>query len=220
LTTSAVLIDLYETLVTCDFEPLHAVIAEQLDVPFGVVRAAYDATRHDRGTGRYPSPEAALGSIVTTCGRDADPALLARLAVIERDFLAGAVQLYPDSLDTVRWLRDAGVRTALVSNCSPATGAVVDDLQLGAELDVIVLSFEVGALKPAPEIFLDALERLDAAPAECWFIDDQVSYCDGARRLGIRAVRIVRGKPGAATGDAGDPRVESLTAARDYLGIG
>ena len=213
------LIDLYETLVTCDFVPLHQRIAEQLDVPLGVVRAAYDATRHARGTVRYPGPAAAMGAIVKSCDRDADPALLGRLTGIERDFLAGAVRLYPDSLDTVRWLRDSGVRTALVSNCSPATGPVVDDLGLAAELDVIVLSFEVGALKPAPEIFLDALGRLDAAPADCWFLDDQVAYCDGARRLGIRAVRIVRDGPGAATGDDTHPRVASLRAARDYLGI-
>ena len=121
-----------------------------------------------------------MQAVVEGCGRDATPALIARLVTIERDFLAADVRLYPDSLDTLRWLHDAGVPTALVSNCSPATGAVVERLGLAAELDVVVLSFEVGAQKPAPEIFQVALDGLGTGPSDAWFIDDQVAYCDGA----------------------------------------
>jgi putative hydrolase of the HAD superfamily len=217
--TRAVLVDLYDTLVSCDFAPLRALVAEHLAVPVATVVAAYDATRAARGTGVYPSPGAAMATIVATCGREPEPTLVQQLVGLEREFLAGAVRLYPDSLDLLRWLRGSGTRTALVSNCSPATGAVVDTLGLAGELDAVVLSFEAGALKPAPKIFRDALERLAAAPSETWFLDDQVSYCDGARRLGIRPVRIVRGDPGPGNGDAPYPQVGSLRAARPYLGL-
>ena len=217
LTTRAVLIDLYDTLVSCDFLPLHEVVAEHLDVPLETVQAAYDATRPARGTGEYPSPAAALSFIAARCGRDVAPAVLARLVAAEHDFLAGGVRLYPDSLDTIRALRAAGIRTGLESNCSPATGAVIERLGLRSELDAVVVSFEVGALKPDPTIFLAALERLDAAASDTWFLDDQAGYCDGARRLGIRTVQIVRGGPAPAGGRGTQPRAASLTAARRHL---
>ncbi len=226
------LIDLYDTLVSCDFTPLHALVAERLGVSLAVVVAAYDTTRRSRGTGHYPSPETAMGSIVETCGREATTALVESLVAIERDFFAREVRLYPDSLDTVRWLRGSGVRTALVSNCSPASGGVVDDLELASEMDAIVLSFEVGALKPAPAIFRAALERLDTSPSDTWFIDDQASYCDGARRLGMRTLQIVRADAGTAgrggrrdddlgpkERNAAHPIAESFAAARGYLEI-
>jgi HAD superfamily hydrolase (TIGR01509 family) len=231
LTTSAVLVDLYETLVSCDFPVFQAQVAEHLGLPLPTVVAAYDKTRGGRGSGQYDGPSAAMGAVVEACDRDATPALVARLVSIERDFLADGVHLYPDSLDTLRWLRGAGVPTALVSNCSPATGSVVERLGLVAELDVVVLSFEVGAQKPAPEIFQVALDRLGTGPSDAWFIDDQVAYCDGARRVGLQALRIARPgrSPGAVAPRPGDdapvssdgdhPVVGSLVEARPYLGV-
>jgi putative hydrolase of the HAD superfamily len=45
-----------------------------------------------------------------------------------------------------------------------------------------VLSYEVGALKPAPEIYRAALARAECRPQECLFIDDIARNIEGARR--------------------------------------
>jgi len=55
--------------------------------------------------------------------------------------------------------------------------------------DAVTLSFEVGALKPEPEIYLDALRKLSLPPEACVFIDDIGKYADGAAALGIRGIR-------------------------------
>ena len=50
-----------------------------------------------------------------------------------------------------------------------------------------VLSYEVGAMKPAPRIYEAALEATGSAASECFFTDDKPENIEGARRLGIDA---------------------------------
>ncbi len=115
------------------------------------------------------------------------PDLLVELTTLEAEALTDTVKLYDDSLGVLRELRDRGVPTALVSNCSWNTRPIVDRLGLEREFDTVVLSFEVGAMKPQPEIYLEALRRLgDPTPSRSVFVDDQVAYCDGARAWGWR----------------------------------
>jgi putative hydrolase of the HAD superfamily len=52
-----------------------------------------------------------------------------------------------------------------------------------------VLSFRVGAMKPSPAIYEEALRHADAAPEECFFTDDIPAYVEGARAAGIDAVQ-------------------------------
>ena len=51
-----------------------------------------------------------------------------------------------------------------------------------------ILSYEVGHLKPAEEIFQVALEKAKCKPKECLFTDDKKSNCEGAEKLGIRTI--------------------------------
>jgi len=55
--------------------------------------------------------------------------------------------------------------------------------------DAVTLSFEVRALKPAPEIYRDALRKLSLPPEACVFIDDIREYADGAGAVGIRGIQ-------------------------------
>ena len=58
--------------------------------------------------------------------------------------------------------------------------------------DVVVDSAFVGTRKPEPQIYRITLERLGAAPEATLFIDDTEVNCDGARQLGMTAVRFRR----------------------------
>jgi HAD superfamily hydrolase (TIGR01509 family) len=55
--------------------------------------------------------------------------------------------------------------------------------------DGIVVSGEVKANKPHANIYQILLNRYQLKPENCWFIDDQQENIDGARKLGINAVR-------------------------------
>jgi putative hydrolase of the HAD superfamily len=57
-----------------------------------------------------------------------------------------------------------------------------------ALFDDIVLSIDVGLVKPSAEIFQLAAERLGVAPTECVLIDDGPINCDGAVAAGMKAV--------------------------------
>lgn len=52
----------------------------------------------------------------------------------------------------------------------------------------LVLSHEVGAMKPSPLIYQRAVEAAGCLPEECFFTDDVAEYVEGAIRYGIDAV--------------------------------
>jgi putative hydrolase of the HAD superfamily len=56
-------------------------------------------------------------------------------------------------------------------------------------VDAVVFSSEVGRRKPAPELYLAALDRLGVPAAEALYVGDRVAEdYDGPRRVGMRAV--------------------------------
>lgn len=52
-----------------------------------------------------------------------------------------------------------------------------------------VLSYEIGALKPADPIYQEALRRAGCPAGECFYTDDIPEYVEAARRHGIVAVQ-------------------------------
>jgi len=52
-----------------------------------------------------------------------------------------------------------------------------------------VLSYEIGALKPADAIYQEALRRAGCPAGECFYTDDIPEYVEAARRHGIVAVQ-------------------------------
>ena len=57
--------------------------------------------------------------------------------------------------------------------------------------DVVVYSHEEGWCKPDPRIYLTACERLGVLPSEAVFLDDVQRCVDGARDVGMKAVRFL-----------------------------
>ncbi|HLK62136.1 MAG TPA: HAD family phosphatase [Bryobacteraceae bacterium] len=53
----------------------------------------------------------------------------------------------------------------------------------------LILSYEVRAMKPNPEIYRAAISRAGCLPEECFFTDDIPEYVEGARQMGIDAVQ-------------------------------
>jgi FMN phosphatase YigB (HAD superfamily) len=119
------------------------------------------------------------------------------------------VHLYGDVLPELRRLRLRGFRPAIVSNASCEAASVVRTLGLDRAVDEVVLSCEVGAIKPEPAILRLALERLNVAPDRALLADDVVANLDAARALGLHTVLVVRGD-GEASNMADYPRITQL----------
>ena len=54
--------------------------------------------------------------------------------------------------------------------------------------DAIVMSYQIGFVKPDPRAYRTISEKLDVAVEECIFVDDQERYCEAARQAGMKAV--------------------------------
>jgi HAD superfamily hydrolase (TIGR01549 family) len=57
-----------------------------------------------------------------------------------------------------------------------------------ALFDAIALSCELGSTKPDPRTYQVIAERLKVDPADCLFVDDQITYCHGAEGIGMHAI--------------------------------
>jgi putative hydrolase of the HAD superfamily len=96
------------------------------------------------------------------------------------------LQLDREMIAAVRAVREAGIRTALLSN---SWGVEYYPHDLLAKLfDEIVISGEVGLRKPHPEIFHMAVERIGLPAEECLFVDDLRHNIEAAEAIGLRGV--------------------------------
>lgn len=76
----------------------------------------------------------------------------------------------------------------IISNVSRVSFDSILDKDRQAMFDIIVLSDEVGSMKPAPEIYQLAADRLQLAPEQCLFIDDSLTNVEGAARAGMHGI--------------------------------
>ena len=86
-------------------------------------------------------------------------------------------------------LRAVGFRTAILSNLPRPLGEELRATPGFLEhFDHVTFSYELGKVKPQPEIYLDAIAGLGVEPAQALFLDDRPDNVDGARAVGLRAV--------------------------------
>ena len=96
--------------------------------------------------------------------------------------------LNPSVLETLKRLRSK-YRLVLLSNTDVMRfGFIRENFPEILLFDAYVLSYEVGCVKPHPQIYHAALQRAGAEPHECVFIDDRKENIEGAQRLGINVL--------------------------------
>lgn len=85
-------------------------------------------------------------------------------------------------------LKEQGLRLVLLSNtCVTHIDWVKSNLPTLKYLDDLVLSYEVGACKPEPEIYQAALQKINCQPNECFYTDDIEDYVQAGRTHGLNA---------------------------------
>ena len=215
MTVDAALIDLYDTLVWSDWPRWQRALAGRLGVDVSALLMAFDETRPARSIGAFADHDGDIAALLSALTIEPTPDLVGAVRALEERELTNDIHLYADSLPAVQALREHGVRTALVSNCSHNTRAVVERLGLEAAFDAVILSFEVGAQKPEPEIYRLALERLGITePSRAVFVDDQADYCDGAAAIGMQTRLMLRPREPVedfAPSTNGHPVIQEMT---------
>jgi len=81
-------------------------------------------------------------------------------------------------------------RLLVLSNTNPLHfGIVKAGYPVLGHFDDYVLSYLVGAAKPSPKIYQEAIARAQCAPEECFFTDDIQINVDAAKEAGMEAVQ-------------------------------
>ena len=93
----------------------------------------------------------------------------------------------------ISWVRElklmSGYKIGLLSNVGSGwLNNLLPEASGGKLFDAVVLSHDVGMIKPDPQIFEFIAERLGAKPHECIIIDDRPSNIDGAERADMRGI--------------------------------
>jgi putative hydrolase of the HAD superfamily len=118
-------------------------------------------------------------------GRDFDRAMVDDMIDREINFWSnfdGRVLNWADDL------RRAGLKTSILSNLPRVLGE-----RLRAEdgflnhFDQVTFSYELGAIKPEPGIYPDAIQSLGVEPGEALFLDDRPENVEGGRAIGMHA---------------------------------
>lgn len=96
-----------------------------------------------------------------------------------------------DVIEIIKALKK-NYKIAIISNSpSRLIREILADHDLERYFDEIVVSSEVGFIKPSPDIFNFTLNKLSITPHEAIFIDDNKQNTDAAEKIGIKGIQFI-----------------------------
>ena len=94
---------------------------------------------------------------------------------------------FADARDTLKTLKAAGVKTAILSNGSPEMlRPLVEHAEFGPLLDAVLSVEEVGVFKPHPKVYRLAVERLGVMAEDILFVSSNAWDAYAASAFGMR----------------------------------
>ena len=105
---------------------------------------------------------------------------------IRNEFFAGDV-IDQGLLDFIRSLRPR-YKTGVISNAWPGMRPYIVENKFDDAFDSLIISAEVGVMKPQPKIFHLALEQAKVRAGEAVFVDDMPANVEAANALGMRGI--------------------------------
>jgi len=178
----AILFDLGRVLIHYDHQ--HTVIAAAAIGKIGVDDLHQLLRQHSQAMGVGEMDAEELHALFNTefgLDTDFDHFVAAFAAGIQRDEAALAYALSLQSRPNVT--------VAVISNTNAVHVLWLDEfLPELREFDLVMMSNEVGLLKPDPAIFETALELLGVLPHQAIFVDDVAENVEAARALGMAGI--------------------------------
>jgi putative hydrolase of the HAD superfamily len=183
----AVIFDLWDTLVDYPVDAaaeLERRWAERLGQDPEAFRRLWREQRAARETGPLVDGFRAAGI---------DEAAVEELLAMRHEFTRGALVPREGATETLRRLRELGLRLGLISVCSEEVALLWQETPFAGLFDSTVFSATCGLRKPDPEIYLLACRELGVEPRDCVFVGDGANdELAGAERVGMDAVLIHR----------------------------
>lgn len=117
---------------------------------------------------------------------------ISQLLMIERDQVRAIIDQKhtrnQELIDYVKQIKQF-YKTALLSNVgSGVMETIFSPSEMSALFDVVVLSHQVGLVKPDQHIYEITVQKLSLPASACILVDDREEFCAGARVIGIEAI--------------------------------
>jgi len=129
-----------------------------------------------------------------------------------------AVRVDADALRVLAWLGAQGIKRAICSNAPFPPEMMRRQVQtngVGELMEAVLFSSQSGRRKPAPEIYLEALDAVGVKADRALFVGDRVREDhDGPRAVGMRAVICT-----AHAMDAPPAGIPTIASLRDLPGV-
>jgi putative hydrolase of the HAD superfamily len=106
---------------------------------------------------------------------------------LREDYFSGD-RLNYKVVNLIRDLKQANYPVALLSNDIPQLVDKLRDLHIVDLFDPILISAQIGVMKPDPTAYRVALQALDVAPNEAIFIDDSFVNTRAAQSVGLHTI--------------------------------
>jgi FMN phosphatase YigB (HAD superfamily) len=203
------LIDVWDTLLSVDFDAVVAKVADVAGVPHNELRAAVESYTDPVMVGEMSSAEAFVRAAATV-GDEPSEVLATKIKAAHWGFALSRTTVFADAVSFMQRARQRGELVALVSNCGDQTRPLLRAHGLLEQVDLAVLSCEIGIGKPDRGIFDYTIATLGIDPSAGTLVDDQLTFCQGAVAAGLQAIHLVR------DGDGQQRPVQRIATAQSF----
>jgi epoxide hydrolase-like predicted phosphatase len=182
MTVRAVFFDLGGVVVRTEYQAPREYLAERLNTTYeDLSRIVFESDSSRRASIGGITTDAHWEAVTRRLGRPASEA-----KIIRKEFFAGDV-LDMGLVGFIRSLRPR-YKTGLISNAWPDMRDYLIEKRVVDAFDALVISAEVGIMKPEPEIYQIALDKLGLLANEAAFVDDTPPNVDAAKALGMHGI--------------------------------
>jgi len=188
-------------------------MADKLGVAFEDLHPEWRKTRPRRDSGDLDVSQA-LRVCCKEIGASPSEERLAAACAELIEFLRGILVPREGAIETLRALRERGLRTGLVSDATIEVADLWPGTAFAPLVGAPVFSCELRVRKPDPALYLTVCDRLGVKSSECLYVGNGDSdELAGARAAGMRAVLFTApGEfPGREAADWQGPRIAHLT---------
>ena len=182
MTIKAVFFDLGGVIVRTEFQTPRQQLADRLSMDYDDLnKLIFDSETSSRASTGEISSDEHWAFVIQRLKRPAS-----ELVTIRNEFFAGDI-VDRTLLDYLRSLRGK-YKTGLISNAWGDLRDFIVREKFEDAFDKMIISAEVGAMKPEAKIFQIALEQFGVRPNEAVFVDDFYVNIEGCEKVGMKGI--------------------------------
>ena len=182
MTIKALIWDMEGVLMLTDENDISLTVAIALNAPYEKVREIYFSDTNDKVDLGEITMDQFNEYVLDTLKISRDKKHLLEEVFNERAYI---------DEDLLKQIMEMGrdYKVGLLSNYSNDLRSRIEkEWAIGSVFDEIIISCEVGVVKPDPVIFNLMLDRLGVKADESVFIDDRIKNIDGAKKMGFHTI--------------------------------